>query len=60
VTASRLSAVLVIHDPDTDAIDRKTVFDGNEVAIGKDRYCVVKVERGNDAPGWVSLRKLGQ
>src|SRR5687767_12923796 len=26
VTASRLSAVLVIHDPDTDAIDRKTVF----------------------------------
>jgi hypothetical protein len=60
VIAPRLSAVLVIHDPDTDAVERKTVFDGNEVTIGADRWCVVKVERGSDAPGWVSLRKIGQ
>jgi hypothetical protein len=56
--ASRLSAVLVIHDPDTDEIRREIVFAGNVVSIGGDRYRVENVERGKDAPGWVSLRRV--
>ncbi len=56
--ASRVSCVLVIHDPKTDEIQRETVFAGQTVSIGSDRYCVVSVEPGKGAPGWVSLRAL--
>jgi hypothetical protein len=56
--ASRLSAVLVIHDPQTDELRRETVFDGSVVSIGADRYCVVSVERGQAGPGWISLRRV--
>ena len=58
VIAPRISAVLVIHDPRTDEIQRETVFAGNIVSIGGDRYCVVSVERGNGSPGWISLRQV--
>jgi hypothetical protein len=58
VIAPRLSAVLVIHDPHTDAIRRETVFAGNIVSIGGDRYTVVSVELGKGSPGWISLRQV--
>lgn len=58
VIAPRLSAVLVIHDPHTDEIRRETVFAGNIVSIGDDRYSVVSVERGQGSPGWISLRQV--
>jgi len=58
VIASRMSAVLVIHDPVTDEIQRETVFEGKIVSIGGDRYCVVSVEIGKGSPGWLSLRQV--
>jgi hypothetical protein len=58
VIAPRLSAVLVIHDPHTDEIRRETVFAGNIVSIGGDRYSVVSVELGKGEPGWISLRQV--
>jgi hypothetical protein len=58
VVAKRMSAVLVIHDPMTDEIKRETVFAGSVVAIGGDRYRVLSVDAGTDAPGWISLKKV--
>lgn len=58
-TAKRLSAVLVIHDPATDAVARATVFAGSTVLVGAERYCVVTVAKGEGTPGSVSLVKLG-
>jgi hypothetical protein len=58
VIGSRMSAVLVIHDPSTDAIERKTVFAGNIVTFGDDRYCIITVEFGKGSPGWISLRQV--
>jgi hypothetical protein len=58
VSAPRISAVVVVHDPKTDAIQRHTVFAGNVVSIGSDRYCVESVEPGKSSPGWVSFRRL--
>lgn len=57
--AKRMSAVLVVHDPATDAVVRATVFAGSVVDIGAERFCVVTVALGGDAPGSVSLVKLG-
>jgi hypothetical protein len=54
----RMSAVLVIHDPDTDEIKRETVYAGSVVAIGGDRYRVLSVDAGTDAPGWISMKKV--
>jgi len=58
VVGPRISAVLVIFDPATQQSRRETVATGSTVAIGADHYCVVSVEAGKSAPGWVSLRKL--
>lgn len=58
VVGPRMSAVLVIFDPATKQSRRETVAAGNVVSIGADRYCVVSVEEGKSAPGWVSLQKL--
>ena len=59
VVALRMSAILVIHDPDSDEITRPTVVAGSVVTIGADRYCVVEVNAGHDGPGALSLVRLG-
>jgi hypothetical protein len=56
--ASRLSAVLVIFDPETKESRRETVIESSVVTIGDDRYCVVALEEGKNEPGWVSIRKM--
>jgi hypothetical protein len=56
--ASRLSAILVIFDPNTKQTRRETVIAESEVTIGGDRYCIVKLEEGKSSPGSVTFRKL--
>jgi hypothetical protein len=58
VVAKRLSASLSIHDPKTDSLRHEIVVPGNVVTIGKDRYCIVDVDYGDDAPGSVSMQKV--
>lgn len=58
VVASRMSALLNVHDPKTGESVKEKVFVGSVVSIGADRYCVVSVEQGKASPGSISLRKL--
>lgn len=53
-----MSAVLSIMDTDTDREWQETVRAGSVVALGADRYCVARVERGRDAPGLLVLRQV--
>jgi len=58
VVASRLSALLTIHDPKTKESRKEKVIVGSMVSIGADRYCVVDIEEGKTEPGSISVRKL--
>ena len=57
-TASRMSAMFFIHDPATGAERNETVFAGSVVELGGARYCVTRVEPGDDGPGRVAVRAL--
>lgn len=58
LVASRVSALLTIHDPVSRQTRRQEVFAGSTVSLGEDRYCVVSVEEGRAEPGVVTFRKI--
>ena len=56
--AGRVAAMLSITDPASRQTRREEVFEGTIVSVGADRYCVVSVEEGKSAPGWITMRKM--
>jgi len=57
VIAPRLSATATIRDVASQQTRVERVFAGSLLTLGADRYCVVKVDAGESAPGAITLRK---
>ena len=58
VVAPRMSALLSILEIASARELDVMVFAGSVLELGPDRYCIVRVEEGQTAPGDIFLRKL--
>ncbi len=54
----RLSAALVVHEPDTQTEAHHTVVTGTIVTIGLDGYRVTRIEAGKERPGFIVLERV--
>jgi hypothetical protein len=58
VLATRMSAAVVVFDPETKKEESQTVIVGSIVPIGAERYQVIAIHSGRDMPGSIVLKRL--